>query len=128
MLYHGSKTPNIKTLTPFPHTIVNNEKVVFATEDIRFALAMIHGTSKEIDVGYINDKMYIKENIPNAFNIISQPGIIYTLEDSGFMHDNRLTKQELISKNEAKVMNEKYYENIFDELKKFDIEFIKKVI
>lgn len=124
MLYHGSKTSNIKTLTPFPHTIVDNEEVVFATDDIRFAFAMIHGTSKEIDVGYINDQMYIKENIPNAFNIISQPGIIYTLEDSGFIHDNRLTRKELISKNETKVIDEKYYKNILEELKKFDIEFM----
>jgi hypothetical protein len=130
MLYHGSKTPHIKTLKPFPHNIVNNEEVVFATNDIRFALAMIHGTSKEIDAGHeVNqntgeDKMYIKELIPSAFNIISKPGIIYTLEDSGFINDPRLSRNELISTKDTKVLEEKYYENILTELKNLDIEFI----
>ena len=134
MLYHGSKTPNIKTLSPFPHSIVHNEKVVFATNDLRFALAMIHGTSKEIDVGHeVNtetgeDKMYMKELTPNAFNMISKPGILYTLEDSGFINDPRLSRSEMISKNEAKIIDEKYFENILEELKKYDIDFIHKVV
>jgi len=134
MLYHGSKTSHITKLKPSSHSLINNESVVFATNDIRFALAMIHGTSKEVDVGHIvnqdtgEEKMYMKEMIPNAFDIILKPGILYTLEDSGFINDIRLSRSELISKKETNVLEEKYHENIFEELKKFDINFIYKVL
>ena len=66
-LYHGSRVPDLKDLTPMPHGVVGERSVVFATPDIRFALAMIHGVGDEIRVGYFVDtktqeeEMYIAE-------------------------------------------------------------------
>lgn len=129
-LYHGSKTSGIKALTPFPHGIINGESGAFATTDIRFALAMIHGSGKELDVGYVTDsntsreQMYIREVVPGALEILSAPGSVYLLEDSGFQEDERLSHVELISPNETKVISEDRIENILDELRKYDIDFI----
>ncbi len=131
MLYHGSKTPGIKNLKPFPHNGVDGESVVFATPDMRFALAMIHGTGNELAVGYFVDQethkeqMYIDELAPNAFGLLENVGILYTLEDTGFVSDSRLSHLELISKTETPVISEKLYPNILEELKKHDIHFIK---
>ncbi len=131
MLYHGSKIAGIKTLKPFPHNAVDGESVVFATYDIRFALAMIHGNGDELAIGYFEDlktkekQMYIDELIPNAFQLLEKPGVIYTLDDTGFAHDNRLCQEELISKTETNIISEKYIDNIFTELQKFDINFVK---
>lgn len=131
MLYHGSKKSGIKTLKPFPHNGVDGESVVFATPDIRFAMAMIHGTGDELAVGYFVDQethkeeMYIDELTPNALQILSAPGILYTLDDAGFVADPRLSHLELISKMEVPVVSEKYVDNILDELKKFNINFVQ---
>ncbi len=130
MLYHGSKIKGLKILTPFPHNGVNGESVVFASTDIRFALAMIHGTGDELAVGYFvnqethHEHMYIDELVPHAFELLKAPGTLYELEDSGFIGDSQLSHVELISKKETKVISEKYIENIFDALKKFDISFV----
>lgn len=130
MLYHGSKKSGIKTLKPFPHNGVDGESVVFATSDICFAMAMIHGTGDELAVGYFVDQethkeeMYIDELTPNALQILSAPGILYTLDDKGFVPDTRLSHLELISKAEVPVTSEKYVYNILEELKKFDINFV----
>ncbi len=130
-LYHGSKIAGIKTLKPFPHKGVNGESVVFATPDIRFAMAMIHGTGDELAVGYFVDQdthqeeMYIDELVPNAFQLLAAPGIVYTIEDSGFVSDQRLSHLELVSRAETKVLSEKKIDNILAELKKFDINFVE---
>lgn len=130
MLYHGSKTTGIKLLKPFPRKEANEESVVFATSDIRFALAMIYGTDKELEVGYFTDKksgkeeMYIREVIPNAFKLLEAPGAIYELEDSGFALDPHLSHREYISKYAAPIISEIFHPNIFSELKKYEIDFI----
>lgn len=130
MLYHGSKTAGIKTLKPFPHNGVDGELVVFATPDIRFALAMIHGTGNELAVGYFVDQethkeeMYIDELVPGAFDLLKAPGIIYTIEDHGFNSDSRLSHLELVSKTETPVISEKHIPDILAELKKHDIHFV----
>lgn len=129
-LYHGSKTAGIESLKPFPHNGVDGESVVFATPDIRFALAMIHGTGDELAVGYFVDQethkeeMYVDELVPNAFNLLEAPGILYTLEDTGFVPDARLSHLELISKSETPVVSETSYSNILAELKKHNINFV----
>lgn len=130
MLYHGSKIAGIKTLKPSPHNGVDGEAVVFATSDIRFAMAMIHGTGDELAVGYFVDQkthkeeMYIDELVPNAFKLLESSGTIYTLEDTGFVPDPRLSHLELVSKSETPTLSEVQCENIFAELKKHEINFI----
>jgi hypothetical protein len=47
--------------------------------------------------------------IPNAFDIISKPGTLYILEDSGFINDIRLSRSQLISKKETIIIEEKYH-------------------
>ncbi len=130
MLYHGSKTAGIEVVKPFPHNGVDGESVVFATSDSRFALAMIHGTGNQLAVGYFTDResrkeeMYIDELVPGAFMLLEEPGILYTLEDTGFVSDPRLGHRELISKCETPVISESPHSNILTELKKHDIRFV----
>ncbi len=95
-------------LKPFPHNGVDGEPVVFATPDILFALAMIHGTGNELAVGYFVDletrkeEMYIDELMP----------------------DVRLIRSELISKSVTPVISETSYPSILAELKKYNINFV----
>src|SRR5689334_7082022 len=103
MLYHGTTTEGLKTLKPFPHPAVNGESCVFATSDIRFALAMIYASSNELAVGYYVDQengaveMHIDELVPDSLDLLSAPGIIYEVADIGFISDSRLSRVELIS-------------------------------
>lgn len=120
----------IKSLSPSAHNAVDGESVVFATLDIRFALAMIHGTGNELAVGYVVDQktgkeeMYIDELVPDAFKLLANPGILYTLTDSGFISDPRLSHLELVSTKETSVSSETHVNNILDELKNYDIRFV----
>ena len=70
------------------------------------------------------EEMYIDELVPNAFKLLEAPGILYTLEDAGFVPDGRLSHLELISKSETPVISETHYSNILVELKKYDITFV----
>lgn len=129
-LYHGSKVANLKALKPFPHNGVNGSSVVFATPDVRFALAMIHGTGDELAVGYFVDQeshkeeMYIDELVPHAFNLLKSPGVLYEVSDSGFVTDPDLSHLELISKKETEVVSEKYIPDVLEELRKYEINFV----
>jgi len=68
--------------------------------------------------------MYIDELVPNAFKLLEAPGTLYTLKDTGFVPDARLSHLELISRRETPILSETYCPNILTELKKHEINFI----
>ena len=113
-----------------PHGVVSERSVVFATPDIRFALAMIHGAGDEIRVGYFVDtktheeEMYIAELQPDKLKILKSPGYIYEISANGFYYDPVLSHIELIKDTETGVVRMTRIENVFSELKKYSISFI----
>lgn len=130
MLYHGSKISGIQTLKPSPHDLVRGDAVVFATFDIRFALAMIHAVDDVVGVGYVVDTrtghevMYLEERVPGGFKTLARPGVTYTVSSEGFVHDHRLSHAELVSSHEAPVRTETYVPNVLDALREYDIDFV----
>lgn len=131
VLYHGSMVPDIKILKPFPHNAVDKRAVVFATSDIRFALAMMRGTGNELAVGYFvspgthDEEMYIDEIQPGKLELLNAPGYIYEVSSEGFYQDAGLSHVEFVKDGEAPVLNETKVENILDELRKYKITIVK---
>lgn len=131
-LYHGSKIGGIKYLKPHKYGIVDNKNVVFATDDIRFALAMIYGTGDEIAVGYFvnqdtrEEEMYIDELQKGKLKLLDNKGFVYEVESAGFVKDDRLSHVEYINENnEVKVLNEVFVPNILNEIKKYKISIVE---
>ena len=121
--YHGSRTAGIKTLEPHQHRLFTH-KVVFATLDSRFALAMIYGTADELAVGYVRStktnqlKMYIDELQPNRLQLLDGPGYLYTVSPRGFQPSRRLAHVEFVSQSEVEVLEELAVANVLEEMKK----------
>jgi len=131
ILYHGSQTPGLRILKPNPHNAVNKRTVVFATYDIRFALAMMYGTGDELAVGYFvntethEEEMYIDELQPNKLKLLEAPGYLYGVSAEGFYQDPALSHVELVKDTEAEIIHTTKIENILGELKKYKISIIK---
>lgn len=129
MLYHGSTKPGLKVLLPFPRKEMGDQPFVFASDDRRFALAMIHGTDADFSVGYTIDKstgiatMEMTEARKDGFSMLNAPGFLYEVEGTGFTRDPRLSYHEFISPNEVPVVKETPIANVLNELKKSDILF-----
>ena len=110
-VYHSSKTPNIKILEPRPNNGVDGESVIFAIEDPLFAVVMSYGTGNEIAVGYHIDlgagerKLYVDELEKNTLNLLDNKCYLYKLSSEGFLHDQRLMGEELISYNPVEVIS-----------------------
>lgn len=131
-LYHGSKTPDLKTLKPNPSNLLGNIPVVFATSDIRFALSMIHGTGEDLDIGYFvntktgEEEMYIKELKPGKIKLLELPGYLYEVENKDFHTDSRLSHAELINNSEIRITNMTIIPNVLKELMNHDVSIITK--
>ena len=131
ILYHGSKTPRLKALKPQGGCYsLPDEKVVFATSDFRFALAMTYGTGDELAVGYYGDnyqnlQMYIDELQPSKLQLLSQPGWLYYVPASGFKPDKRLAHCEFINPSWVEIIKKVKIDNIFDQLKKYQIDIVE---
>jgi hypothetical protein len=129
MLYHGSKTPDLKILKPFARKEISGRSCVFACNDKRFALAMIYGNDADFSVGYIVDEktvaetMYMTEVRKDGFSVLDAPGFLYEVEDTGFMPDPHLSHREFICPNEVPILRETPIKNVMEELKKSDIVF-----
>lgn len=131
IVYHGSHTPNLKVLKPNPHNAVHKRSVVFATSDIRFALAMMYGIGDELAVGYFvntethEEEMYIDELQSDTLKLLEAPGYLYEVSAEGFYQDPALSHVELVKDMEAEVTKMARIENILDALKKHTISIIK---
>lgn len=130
LLYHGSRTTGLKLLKPTQSALFS-DKVVFATPDIRFALAMIHSCGQELSVGYfgkIKSKekaMYIDELEPNKLKLLNQPGYLYEVNAATFGGEEKnLCHAERISRKPVKVLRTIYIDNVLSELKKYDINIV----
>ncbi len=129
-LYHGSKIANLKVLEP-GRSALFSDKVVFATPDIRFALAMIHGSGHELAVGYFGKtrpgekEMYIDELQPNKLELLNQPGYLYEVDAVTFGgREKHLSHAERISKKPVKVLRAIHIDNVLAELKKYEINIV----
>ena len=131
ILYHGSQTPNLKVLKPNPHNAVNKRAVVFATPDIRFALAMMYGSGDALAVGYFintethEEEMYIDELQPDTLKLLEAPGYLYEVSAEGFYQDPALSHVELVKDTAVEIIRTTRIENILDELKKHNISIIE---
>ena len=129
-LYHGSKTAGIKMLQPQKSNLFA-DKVVFATPDIRFALAMIHGTGKSMDIGYFSSsktekkQMYINELQPGSLRLLQQAGCLYLVAAAGFVPDKNLAHSERIKLSPVRVQKELRITNILHALEQYDLEIVK---
>lgn len=122
-LYHGS-SQKFDILKCFPSSILNNEKVVFATPNyINSVIFSASWTDYDFDFGKI-DKYYLIEKYPGAFDILKNKfGYIHYLNKSDFQNDKRLPPNELISHKDVKPMKiEKV--NIFKKIEKSQIQLI----
>ena len=113
ILYHGSKLGGLKTLIPHQHSFsLPDAKVVFATNDVRFALAMIHGSGRQLAVGYYskdsssNLQMYIDELEEGNFQLLNKPGWIYLVDPSGFKPNQQLAHCEFIKINQQRYQDQ----------------------
>lgn len=128
VLYHGSKVGNLSVLKPTYHSLPQKE-VVFASSDIRFALAMIYGSGEEIDVGYSTDlstgkqSFYLQEQRPNAFQLLRAPGYVYEVGSIGFSSHPKLMPEEFLRESEVLVEHMMYVESVWETLQTFEISF-----
>ena len=131
VLYHVSKISGLKVLKPFSHNAMDGEKAVFATNDIMFALSMAYGTGNDIAVGYhCNTKtkekeFYIDELEKGKLKLLDNVASIYIVEETNFVNDDRLLKEEFISKKEVKVIKEIIVKSALKELEKLKANIIK---
>ena len=122
ILYHGSRIPNIDVLKPNPNYAVNDDSVVFATPDIRLALAMIYGRGEKLSIGYHTNthtkkrQMYVNEAEPNTLHLLDAPGYIYEVDSIGFRGNDGLMDEELIKYSHTEIIAVTKIENILEEL------------
>ncbi|MEK6825956.1 MAG: hypothetical protein AABY00_04170 [Nanoarchaeota archaeon] len=123
MLYHASRVSGLKVLKPFSHPVVGNEKVVFATIDKLFALAMTYGSGDVLAACYAFNfltgkrEFYIDEIKKGSLQLLKKPASLYVVVDAvSFHNDSRLHSEELISTSEVKIFEEIRIANVFDYL------------
>ena len=122
ILLHGSRVGNIQVLQPQKQT--DGNLAIYATNDKRFALAMIHGSGKTIAVGYSTDlktnkqQFYLKELKKEAFKELKQPGYIYRIKGEGFQQSEM--KNEWKGETKTQVLQKEKIQNIYKALKETD--------
>lgn len=118
MLYHGSQEFIKDYLVPFSNKIVNNTKVVFATNIKWIALVCIpHLSDKNIEFGYQGPQPYIKilTEFANS-EILNAKGWLYKVSQDGFQQDMRLgmIHHEFINYDKAKIISHEYVNNVYE--------------
>jgi len=129
--YHGSPIEIKKQLICKPSKIVDNEKVVFATNDIVFSVVFLtKWTNADMEFSkFSNDQPYVlREEYPGAFNIYKNAsGYIYYVDSIFFEHDERLgMKEEFISHANVPIIKSKYIANVWKKL--LNLQTNKKII
>jgi len=121
--YHGSKFKIKGYLEPRPSPVINNEKAVFATNELWISLISIPKfKDNAIDYGYIGGYAYILELEDGAFKLLEVPGYIYVVSKKGFKSDKRLgmPNSEFINKKKVKIQKTIKIKNVLKALKKLD--------
>jgi hypothetical protein len=116
--YHGTTIDIKDKLIPRPSKVIDNEKAVFATNNIMLATIFISNfKNQDIDLSKYGGKWFLIEQRPNAFKELlkNKSGIIYHLDSSSFSNDKRLGLQgiEFISKTPVKILKKKVIKDIW---------------
>lgn len=122
-LYHGS-TSDITNgyLMPRPSYVVDEEKVVFATQVYWMAaLFGIPWSDSDIEFGSLDDsdEFIIEEQYPNAFNVLKKSTKIYKVSADQFINDARLGLQgyEFISRKKVPILSVDEIHNVYSLLR-----------
>lgn len=130
ILYHGSRVAGLSILKPQPSQVIGGKAAVFATPDIRFALAMIHGTGDELAVDYFvntrtgQEEMHIYELQPASLHLLEAPGYIYAVGSQGFRGDPALSHVESVKEAESLILSVRKIDDVLHELRKYNISII----
>jgi pimeloyl-ACP methyl ester carboxylesterase len=105
---------------------IGSDEVVVATTERWLALMQIV-EPVELDYGYIEGSAYIGEITESAFEKLHASGYIYWVKSDKFMHDHRLPhpQNEFISYDPAEIVSVEEIADVWEELQKEKIEFIK---
>ncbi|MEK7095611.1 MAG: hypothetical protein AAB917_03050 [Patescibacteria group bacterium] len=123
IFYHGSKIGGIKFFEPQSHIVGGNKKIVFATNDKNYALAMIYGTGDEVAISYVfnpytkEKDMYIDELQPGKLELLNNSGYLYEVESKYFQLSPEKLEGEYVSYESVPVFSEIKIMNIMDQLK-----------
>jgi hypothetical protein len=129
MYYHGSNV-NIKGeyLLPYPNKIVNNSKVVFATDEKWIALISIPKfCNEECEYGHVNGVRFITFKSIVEFNKLKKSsGYLYKVSNMQFQQDTRLgmINHEFISYNKVKIISREEIKDIYQELLEYNINIL----
>ena len=130
VLYHGSKTGGIKVFRPGIHFISRNKPVVFATDDRKYALAMIYGTGNELAVSYSVDgntgkkEIYVDELQEGKLELLEGVGYLYEVEAEHFILSPEGLESEYVSYASAPVLSETKVDNVAESLKKQGVHLV----
>lgn len=123
-LYHGSPF-DLDFLKPHPSNVVNNEKVVFATNKKTFALLFLSKWSgRDFDLSRYGNNLPLSfiELRPGALNetFDGKSGYIYKVDGSLFASDDRLgmKNNEFIAKKRVPIIKKEFVKDILKSLKK----------
>lgn len=125
--YHGSKI-QLNTIEPRPSKVVNNEKVVFATNNKWLSIAFIAKfTDNDIEIGVTNDVLYLCEQYENAFKFLKCSGYVHYVDEKYFQPDDRLgmKNHEFISHTCVPASYSEKIECVYDALQKGEVLMIE---
>lgn len=130
IVYHGSKEHGIKRLEPKKST---HGVYVYATAEKVLALNFSGrcGDDLTYEIGHFDTEKdgpwELVENIPGAFEkMFSNSSSIYSLSDETFKNIHT-GFEEVVSDIGVDVINEEYYENVYEELLKAENEGLVKI-
>jgi len=119
VLYHGSHKRHLDVLEPRPSNVLDGEEAVFATNVWEIALIFSRKwTDDDLELGVMNDHLYVAEMFPGAFSVLCGDGMIYHIkkmdEIKKFTGDERLGMKdhEFISKTKVEYSFREYCPNI----------------
>jgi len=124
ILYHGSNSGGIKTFEPKQHIVGKDKKIVFATDDRNYALAMTYGTGDELAVSYAvssssgKKEIYVDELQPGKLKLLDKPGYLYEVEARHFEPSSEGLESEYVSYSAVPVLVETKIVNILEEFRK----------
>lgn len=129
MYYHGSPYYIINQIQPMANELVDNEFVVFASNDNLLAvLFSINWTDDDFILGNANGTYFMMEQYDGALDILKTSGYLYTI-DGDFQHDSRLGLKniEFVSKKPANIIDTTKITNVYDYIiKSHNIKLIPK--
>jgi hypothetical protein len=129
IIYHGSSKQNLKVLNPSIST--HGKSYVYGTENeilaTIFAAPNNLLTNDTIEIGAINNLLYISEIRKGAFNLVfnNKSGSIYKVSSKTFKNVEGIPSYEKVSDATISVIDEREIKNLSEELLKY---FNKKLL